>query len=110
MDLERSKIEKFSARGETPLHPPSDHFLVILIWKTIFTPVGSIGGSSEMPLMIKFDLKRSLNSVKVIFFDFPYFTTSGQLLNLLLFMLSIMEMYMMRTYAKHTTGYKMVLS
>ena len=65
-----------------------------------------------MPLMIKFDLKHggaeSLNSVE-LFFNFPYFTTSGQLLNLLLFMLSIMEMYIMRTYAKHTTGYKMVL-
>ena len=83
--------------------------LVTLIWKTIFTPVGSTGGSSEMPLMIKFDLKHGGAESLNYFFYFPYFTTSGQLLNLLLFMLSIMEMYIMRTYAKHTTGYKMVL-
>ena len=43
--------------------------LVTLIWKTMFTPIGSTGGSSEMPLKIKFDLKyggaESLNSVEL---------------------------------------------
>ena len=64
----------------------------------MFTPVGSNGGTSEMPLNIKFDLEHggaeSLNSVE-LFFNFPYFTTSGQLLNLLEFMLSILDMYIL---------------
>ena len=63
-----------------------------------------------MQLKIKFDLKHGGTESLNYFFCFPYFTTSGQLLNLLLFILSIMEMYIiMWTYAKHITGYKMVL-